>query len=302
MPRLPLLLVCVVGAACGSPPSTTAQQSPATPTPQAAPGETPVQTAAVSPAADAAGHCTLAAGQTGRTIVVDGVDRDVMLAVGSDLQQPPAIVFAWHGFGSKAEASRDALQPSTYWNDAIVVAPRGLPRTFEQFGDYPRAGWQVHAGEHGDRDLALFDAIITELRDAGCLDASRVYTTGFSNGGFFSNVLACHRGDILAAAAPVGGGGPFTQPCGPAVPVLVTHGRADKVVPFEAATQTYTHWAKHNHCDDGATPPADGCAAATGCDANNPVRMCSYDIGHRWPDGQTERVAQFLRGHQRAQP
>jgi polyhydroxybutyrate depolymerase len=180
------------------------------------------------------------------------------------------------------------------WNDAIIVAPQGAPRTFEQFGDRARPGWQIDEGDLGGRDLAMFDALVGELERRGCLDRRRVYSTGFSNGGFFSNVLACHRGDVIAAAAPVGGGGPFS-PCTAKVPIMITHGRADEVVAHEMAEQTFGRWIGQNGCDAGARPPASGCADAPGCPADAQVRMCSHDMGHVWPDGQSERVTEFLR-------
>lgn len=241
-----------------------------------------------------ASRCSLASGGSEHTIAVGDTTREYLVHVGSELRAPPAVVFAWHGFGSNPEGSLAAMKASTYWNDAIVVAPRGMPRTFEQFGDRPALGWQVASGELDDRDLALFDALVTKLASLACLDETRVYTAGFSNGGFFSNVLACHRGDVIAAAAPTGGGGPFVLPCGRSVPVLVTHGRNDKVVPYASATKTFTHWSEHNGCDPKAVPPDNGCAAAA-CPVGATVRMCSENLGHRWPRGQAERTAAFLR-------
>jgi polyhydroxybutyrate depolymerase len=249
--------------------------------------------------APAATTCDLPPGQSSLVVEVDGVQRELLVEVGSKLAQPPAVVFAWHGFGSAPELSRAAMKGAELWDDAIVVAGRGLPRTFEQFGDAARPGWQIAQGEFEDRDLRFFDAAVARLRDRGCLDAHRVYTTGFSNGGFFSNVLACHRADVLAAAAPAGGGGPFVMPCGGSIPVLVTHGRVDEVVPYDSGRKTFEFWRDHDGCDAGAAPPDDGCAAAAGCPDTAAVRMCSFDLGHRWPEGQAERTAEFLRGFTR---
>lgn len=269
-----------------------------TPPPASAPPPSaPADDEPDEPSDQAAGTCTLAPGESSLTIDVDGTEREALLHVGDNLQQPPAVVFSWHGFGSRPELSRAAMDATTHWNDAIVVAPQGLPRTFEQFGDRARPGWQIAKGELDDRDLALFDTLVKRLADDGCLDPKRVYTTGFSNGGFFSNVLACHRSQTIAAAAPAGGGGPFTLPCGDPVPVMVTHGRVDEVVAYGMGTQTFDRWAKHNGCSDAAKPPDDGCAAAAGCPNNAAVRMCSFDLGHRWPEGQAERTATFLRQH-----
>jgi len=271
----------------------------------AASSSTPKEAAAAAPASTDTPttpappqRCALEAGPHERTVTVGEATRVYLVEVGAALAARPAVVFAWHGFGSRAENSLAAIEAETHWNDAIVVAPRGMPRTFDQFGDTPRPGWQVASGELEDRDLLFFDAMLTELEALGCVDPSRVYSTGFSNGGFFSNVLACHRADALAAAAPTGGGGPFVAPCGRKIPVLITHGREDRVVPYASAQQTYKSWVAHNACTEASVGPNsedEGCVSAAGCAESSPVRMCSYNVGHQWPNGQSERVAAFLR-------
>lgn len=268
----------------------------ASPEPSSTVANTPAPT--TGPTSDAK-RCTLAPGDAALEVKVGELQRRYLVHVGAQLAAPPAVVFAWHGFGSGPESARRSMAAAQLWDDAIVVAPQGEPRTFEQFGARERAGWQVAKGELGDRDLAFFDAMIDELDARGCLDRKRVYSTGFSNGGFFTNVLACHRGDVLAAAAPAGGGGPFEQCERAAVPVLVTHGRRDEVVDYRMATDSFARWVAHNGCSPDARAPADGCADAAGCPKATPVRMCSLDIGHEWPEGQAERTRDFLRAFTR---
>jgi len=245
--------------------------------------------------------CAYAAGELELELEVGELRRRYLVHVGSALEQPPPVVFVWHGFGGSAEHALRSLDPARTWAHGIVVAPQGEPRTFEQFGARARPGWQVTKGELGDRDLAFFDALVEELAAKSCLDRRRTYSTGFSNGGFFTNVLACHRGDRLAAVAPTGGGGPFAPRCeGAALPVLVTHGRNDEVVDYAMAKGTFAAWAEHNGCAADARPPTDGCADAPGCPKHAPVRMCSLDIGHVWPAEQSARATEFLRAFERA--
>ena len=67
-----------------------------------------------------------------------------------------------------------------------------------------------------------------------CIDRSRVYSTGMSNGGFFTSVLVCELSDVIAAAVAVAG---VTHPesCTPSrpVPFLAFHGTDDGVVPYD---------------------------------------------------------------------
>jgi polyhydroxybutyrate depolymerase len=266
--------------------------TPDTPTPA------PADALASTPAPEAK-RCTLAAGQAALEVTVGELQRRYLVHVGAQLAAPPAIVFAWHGFGSGPESALRSMRAKQLWPDAIVVAPQGEPRTFEQFGARARAGWQVAKGELDDRDLAFFDAMLADLDARGCVDRKRIYSTGFSNGGFFTNVLACHRGDVLTAAASAGGGGPFERCAGGPVPVLVTHGSRDEVVDYAMGTHSFEVWVAHNGCAEEVRVPAEGCIDAPGCPKTAPVRMCSLDIGHEWAEGQAERTRDFLRAFTR---
>ncbi|MBK8234651.1 MAG: hypothetical protein IPK74_03745 [Deltaproteobacteria bacterium] len=275
--------------ASSSPPSATPQPAMHVVAPPTSQPEAP------TPIAASPRGCRLTAGDHELDLEVAGAPRHLLLEVGDEVRSTPPVVFAWHGFGDSPWSAKASLASEPGWRDAIIVAPQGGPRTFDQFGPKPRAGWQVHAGELGDRDLAFFDAIVAELARLDCLDRSRVYSTGFSNGGFFTNVLACHRSEVLAAVAPAGGGGPFETCDGPRIPTLITHGRKDGVVPFAMAETSLTRWAARNGCSAKPKAPTQGCSVVPGCDADAPVEMCALAIDHVWPEGQSRRVTEFLR-------
>ena len=65
-----------------------------------------------------------------------------------------------------------------------------------------------------------------------CIDPSRVYAAGMSNGGAFASGLACDSARTFGAIASVSG----LAPCrsgGPAVPVIAFHGTADPIYPYD---------------------------------------------------------------------
>ncbi len=244
--------------------------------------------------------CPWEPGQTTVTVTVGDTPRRLIRWVGPEAGADAPVVFGWHGFGSRPEWILRGLEVDEQWRDAIVIAPYGEGRTFEQFGDAVQPGWQVAKGELDDRDLKLFDVIVQQLRDTGCGDLDRVYTTGFSNGGFFSNVLACHRADAIAAAAPTGGGGPFQPGCGRPPAVLITHGRADDVVAFSMAEHTWSTWLLEAGCPSAPGPEGASCVRASGCKDDALVEFCAFDGRHEWPAGHAAKIAAFLRGHTRA--
>jgi polyhydroxybutyrate depolymerase len=135
-------------------------------------------------------------------------------------------------------------------------------------------------------------AVLDRLEGEHCVDRSRVYSTGFSNGAFFSHVLGCVMADRIAAIAPVSGGH-ITVPCNPArpVPVLIYHGTLDELIPAERALQARDQWARVDGCGE---PKKGGCDLYT-CEGGTEVRYCEVDIGHTWPLQATEQIWEFLR-------
>ena len=168
-------------------------------------------------------------------VTVDGVKREALVVIGPDARKAlPAklpLVYVWHGFGAKHDAMQRSF--SNTLGFAISVYPRGLERSFERFGNIARPGWQIQSDDFGGRDLKFFDVLHKALMDTGCVDESRVTSTGFSNGALFSNVLGCARADRLAGIAPLSGGGPgLSETCTSPVPALVVHGTKDRVLKF----------------------------------------------------------------------
>jgi polyhydroxybutyrate depolymerase len=132
------------------------------------------------------------------------------------------------------------------------------------------------------------------------VDRARVFSAGFSNGGFLSYRLACELGDRIAAIGPVSGvdgteGCPATRP----VPVLHFHGTADAVVPyaggglfgFPGAQASVDGWIARNGCAAGPEESFSNgevrCASWTACAAGADVTFCTIDGGgHQWPGGE----------------
>jgi polyhydroxybutyrate depolymerase len=249
----------------------------------------------VSAAEDA--DCSLAAGSGVETIEVAGRARRYHIAVGSRATAAAPLVFVWHGWGGTAGDMLRVFDPARIWRDAIVVAPEGLPRRCPGLSPMSQPGWQIALGEFEDRDLQLFDAIVELLRRRGCIDPQRVYSTGFSNGGFFSNLLGCQRGEVVAAIAPVSGGGPREGGCSGPVPVMITHGSADDVVSYREGERSFRRWLRQNACGEAGDASATACIAAQDCERD--TRFCSFRGGHRWPRGAEERIAEFFREHTR---
>jgi polyhydroxybutyrate depolymerase len=197
----------------------------------------PVDADPASPAADASsplaepepsvGCGQLALVSSGASsIEVDGVTRTYILDVpsGYDGTTPLPLVFAFHGATTSGEFFRGRFYGnllSTMSDAAIVVHPDALGA--------PTA-WD------NDADVPFFDALLASLEATACVDQARVFATGHSSGGFFTNTLGCQRGDVLRAIAPISAGGPFGfggNACRGEVAVWLAHAENDETVSFD---------------------------------------------------------------------
>jgi polyhydroxybutyrate depolymerase len=195
-------------------------------------------------------------------------------------KQPYPVVFALHGNGGSGARVRTALdleKPAA--GKAIFVYP-----------DAVGSGWDLDAETGKNRDVALFDLTLLELHGALCVDERRIFVTGFSNGAYMANQLACKRGERIRAVATQSGGGPYENGgsyddqghllCpGKAVSSLVVHGLADTSVLPSEGQKSIDHWAFANRCTGGSSPAGPACVTMNGC--VQPVMACKVPgLGH----------------------
>jgi polyhydroxybutyrate depolymerase len=231
---------------------------------------------------------------------VGGVTRRYELHVppAYDGRTPLPLVLNFHGFTSNATRQREFSQMDmTADSRGFVVAyPDGLDVSWN-------AGvccWM--SAVNGVDDVGFVRAVINDIAERGCIDRSRVYATGMSNGGFLSHRLACEASDVIAAIGPVAGVlGIDSSACTPSrpVPVIHFHGTADYLVRYdggcdvcvsdsESVADTIAGWVERNGCtgapevvlrNGSAT-----CETTRGCDGDASVTLCSIaDAGHCWP-------------------
>ena len=150
------------------------------------------------------------------------------------------VVLNWHGLGSDGfqQALLTNYEALAETEGFIVAHPTGrVDAAGADSGDADRlqSGWELAQFEiPGRDDVAMAATLIDFLIDDYCADPDRIYSTGMSNGGFFTSRLICELADRIAAAVTVAG---ITHPdsCEPAraVPLLAFHGTADDIVPFD---------------------------------------------------------------------
>jgi polyhydroxybutyrate depolymerase len=211
----------------------------AEPEPEPTEAPEPERTEEPEPAADdaattVASGCgnSIAPGASPQTFESEGRERTFQLLVPTnyDPMTPTPVVLNWHGLGSDGPQQLGFSDYTAVANREtfLVVAPTGIPGP----GD-DRNSWELDDSDPTRDDLVLFDDLMTTLTTALCIDESRVYTTGMSNGGYFSSVLVCEAADRIAAAASVAALH-HADDCEPSrpVPYIGFHGTDDTTVPY----------------------------------------------------------------------
>lgn len=233
------------------------------------------------------------------TLDHDGAPRTVRVHVptGYDPSVPTPVVLAFHGYTLNGQVMMDQahLVDAADAEGFILIAPDGTGALL---------GWNAGsccgtAASSGTDDVGLVGAILDRIEADACVDADRVYATGFSNGGFLSHRLGCELADRIAAIAPVSGviGIPSCAPARP-MPVLHVHGTSDLVVAYDnsvfgylSVEDTIAGWAERDGCPAAAPTEVFAmgdatCVSHTGCAGGAEVQLCTIDGGgHQWPGG-----------------
>jgi len=141
------------------------------------------------------------------------------------------VVINWPALGltGTQEAMVTDYDPLAQSQGFIVAYPTGVPSN-----DLSQDSWQlVNTYDPQRNDLAFANRLIDTLIAQWCANPARVYSTGYSNGAFFTARLVCQLADRIAAAVMVAG---VYHPagCTPArpVPMYAYHGTADASIPY----------------------------------------------------------------------
>jgi polyhydroxybutyrate depolymerase len=231
------------------------------------------------------------------TVGSDQRSVDVHVPKGYDATKPTPLILNFHGFTSNApeEQLLGVMNDKSDAAGFVVAYPQGtgVPQSWN-------AGLCCgQAAQNGVDDVAFASKLIDTLEDRLCIDASRVYATGMSNGGFLSHRLGCELSTRIAAIAPVAGvmGIPSCTPARP-VPVMHFHGTLDPLVPYDGGSPlgfpsvpvTSDGWAARDGCTGAAKQTYQKgdatCMTHDACAGGATVTLCTIDGGgHTWPGG-----------------
>jgi len=204
---------------------------------------------------------------------------------GVDPLRPAPLVLNFHGLNSDAEEQIEfsGLNVTARARGFLVAYPEGID------GSWNGGDCCGSAARSQVDDVGFARAVVQDTSSRVCVDTSRIYATGMSNGGILTHRLACEAADLFAAIAPVAGG-LFLQNCRPTrpVPVLAINGTADEVLAFSVAESSYRSWQLFDQCRLGAETQQGPCSVNRRCPEEAMVGLCRLDgVGHCWPGTET---------------
>lgn len=256
---------------------------------------------------------------------VDDSDRWYLLTtpLAHDGETPLPLVLDFHGLaeGAEVHALMSGLAPFADANDFVVVMPHGTESPVR---------WNFALDREGNPDVVYVDEVLDQLEAELCIDTSRIYSTGLSNGAFMSSTLGCVMSDRIAAIAPVAGV-QFGDGCAPErpVPTLTFHGTEDAILLFnggigdslnnilggetpeavelpaadlegEGYPAAIAAWAEHNGCE--ATPADEDLTETVllrtwDCPAEGATEFAVLDGGgHTWPGSEFSKPLVAIMG------
>ena len=220
------------------------------------------------------------------------------------------IVFVLHGYTSYDDWIFDYSNFQTQADEhgLILIFPQGSIYQPTQATHWNVGGW---TSQSTTDDIDFIDSIIDYLDGNYLVNLNRIYSTGMSNGGFMSYVLACQLSHRIAGIASVTGSmtNQTFNECDAKhpTPVMQIHGAKDNTVPYagnnnmKPIDDVMEFWVNYNACN--VTPSetviedndGDGLGGTisvyNGCMNDVSVELYYLDgLGHQWPSIKGTRV------------
>lgn len=223
----------------------------------------------------------------------------------------PLLLFMHGGSGDQLSAQGfTRLNQVSNANGFLVVYPEGI-------GPVSGGGfsWADGRGTSADSmlvdDVGFVDKLLDSLIRDYPIDTSRIFLSGFSNGAFMTQRIACEMNERFAGMASLGStiDTALIARCNPGrpLPMVIVMGTLDPFVPYNggpmnggvtpivATDSVVQFWVRNNNCrralDSVAVPDIDQTDSSTvsvfeftDCDCDADVKLYKViGAGHTWP-------------------
>jgi len=211
-----------------------------------------------------------------------GETRHFLTTIGKNYtsDSPAPLVIVFHGrTNSNADIRNYIKLDKTTQGDAIIVYPSGLPKW------WPTRNRQNGGDKSNNlRDFALFDEIVNQFSQQYCINKDEIYVIWHSLGAWFTNTLACARGDVIRGMWSVWGS--ITRnDCAWPVASIIMHHPDDNLASFAWWVAARDRALKQNRCTTNTAPvwPTIGHCIEYECMSDAPVIRCPHtEDDTRW--------------------
>lgn len=240
------------------------------------------------------------------TIESGGVNRSFLVHLPDSfnpVQYYPALLF-FPGKGTSALSGQQNANLNSL--PAVTIYPEPT------VGRDLMYSWQGAPYSSGANDVEFVSNLLDKVEAQLCIQRSRIYAVGLSNGGGMVSLLSCKLSDRFAAYGivagamyyPDGGCKPYTP-----TPLISIHGDGDVTVPYFGSAQrklpAIDGWMADRARDNGCTPIPDvtfvlGTTVSTWqrCKDNATVKNVRiHNAGHMWTSDAPEMLWQFMSAH-----
>ena len=219
----------------------------------------------------------------------NGMIREYYLYRPNSIQDNAPLVFVLHGYSGSAGGimGYSGMNEVAEQNGFVVCYPQGLS---DQSGNnFWNVGYAFHQNQIVD-DVAFLSSLANYLQDEYSLSEENTFSTGMSNGGDMSYMLACQANDVFRGIAPVAGCmmEEIYNTCDSSpVPILEIHGDNDDVTLWDGDMQNNDGWGAYYSIEDGIELWVE----TNDCQSNEEIFLPntntsdgSYIINHRYFD------------------
>jgi polyhydroxybutyrate depolymerase len=156
--------------------------------------------------------------------------RTSSVTAGSPIPRPLVVDFHGLAEGATLHAQTSQFGELGQKDGFVAVFPNGTGSPVQ---------WKATDQAPTNPDLEFVTALLKQVESSQCIDTSRVYASGFSDGSFMVSLLACTMSNTFAAIGAVSGL-QLPKPCRTTrrVPIITFHGTADPILYFNGGIGT----------------------------------------------------------------
>jgi len=266
-------------------------------------------------ASAAAAACALS--PTNGTITRTLGPRSYLLHVPADLKGAAVpLLVSLHGAGSTGSQDEYFTRWSQFADahSFIVAYPNATSDPENPTAPYLHTGvWNPYTV--GSPDVPFLRQVVRDIQSRYCVDASRVYVDGWSNGAVMSERVACDAAGVFAAADSYGGGDPTVwansglpagsysgEPCKPSRPISASMITGQEDFTYGGLAEDASLWRGIDRCSQPPSGESDsyGSSSTYSCSGGtHVVARVVNNTSHNWPTGaqgddQRQRIWNFF--------